>query len=437
MELSAGVMVALMFAGLLVVLLSGVEVAFGLIAVGLVSMYAFLPLSVTGDAARQAWNQLNSYSLSAVVMYIFMGELILKAGLSEGIFRGLNRWLGGVPGGLLHSVTGACTFFAAISGSSVACAASVGSVAIPTMRAQRYAPRLIFGAIAGGGALGILIPPSIIMILYGSLAGVSIAQLFIAGIVPGVLLALMYVGYNYARVRMDPSLAPAAAAQGTFMERVRGSSELIPLLMLAALLLGGIYLGFFTPTEAAGIGCALTVLIVLAYGRLSWALLRESSRATVAASSMIFMILAGAAMVSYVVNYLRIPALLAEWVGAVGLGPYTVLVLVCLLLFVLGCFIDGISICIVLVPVLFPLMMKLGFDPIWFGILLTITIEVGLLTPPFGINLFVIKGIDPKADFTDIVMGAVPYVLMMGLMIVMITVFPSIATWLPAAMMGR
>lgn len=436
MELSLEVMVALMFAGLLVVLLSGVEIAFGLIAIGLVAMYAFLPLRVTGDAARQAWNQVNSYSLSAVVMYIFMGELILKAGISESIFRALNHWLGRVPGGLLHSVTSACTFFAAISGSSVACAAAVGGVAIPTMKERRYNPRLIFGAIAGGGALGILIPPSIIMILYGSLSGVSIAQCFIGGIVPGALLALMYMGYNYFRVRMNPSLAPIETAPQTMLERLRGSRDLLPLLLLAGLLLGGIYIGFFTPTEAAGIGCALTVLIVLSYGKLSWGLLLESSRATIHASSMIFMILAGAALVSYVVNYLKVPVLLAEWVAAMGWGRYTVLLFVCLILFVLGCLVDGISICIVLVPVLFPLMMQLGFDPIWFGILLTINIEIGMLTPPFGINLFVIKGIDPKADFSDVVMGAIPYVLMMMMMIVLITIFPAMTTWLPKMMMS-
>jgi len=434
MEISVGVMVALLFVGLLLVLLSGVQVAFGLIAMGLVAMYAFLPYSVTGDAATQAWNQVNSYSLSAVVMYIFMGELILKAGISERIFSALNRWLGGVAGGLLHSVTGACTFFAAISGSSVACAASVGGVAVPTMKQRGYNPRLIFGAIAGGGALGILIPPSIIMILYGSLSGVSIAQCFIGGIVPGVLLALMYVAYNYLRVKLNPSLAPVETVPQTLGERFRGSLDLLPLLGLAGLLLGGIYFGFFTPTEAAGVGCALTLLMVMGYGKLSWALVRESSRATVHASSMIFMILAGAALVSYVVNYLKIPTMLAEWVTAEGLGRYTVLFFVCVLLFVLGCLMDGISICIVLVPVLYPLMMQLGFDPIWFGILLTINIEIGLLTPPFGMNLFVIKGIDPKADFSDIVMGAMPYVLMMMLMLVLITVYPPLATWLPELM---
>jgi tripartite ATP-independent transporter DctM subunit len=434
MELNIGVMVSLLFAGLLVMLLSGVEVAFGLIAVGLIAMYAFLPLNSFGDAARQAWDQLNSSSLSAVVMYIFMGELILKAGISEGIFKSLNRWLGGLAGGLLHSVTGACTFFAAISGSSVACAASVGSVAIPTIKQRGYNPRLIFGAIVGGGALGILIPPSIIMILYGSLSGVSIAQCFIGGIVPGVLLALMYVGYNYFMVKLDPSLAPVEAMSETFGERLRGSIDLLPLLGLAGLLMGGIYLGFFTPTEAAGIGCALTFLIVLGYGKLSWALVRESSSATIHSSSMIFMILAGAALVSYVVNYLKIPTLLVEWVVAIGIGKYTVLLLVFILLFILGCLIDGISICIILVPVLYPLMMELGFDPIWFGIMLTICIEIGLLTPPFGMNLFVVKGIDPTADFKDIVMGAVPYVIMMTLMVLFITIFPEIATWLPNMM---
>jgi C4-dicarboxylate transporter DctM subunit len=434
MELGMGVIIGLLFAGLLVVLLSGVEIAFGLIAVGLVAMYTVLPHSVAGDAARQAWNQVNSYSLGAVVMYVFMGELILKAGLSHGIFRALNLWLGRVPGGLLHSVTGACTFFASISGSSVACAASVGSVAVPTMRERGYDMRLVYGAIAGGGALGILIPPSIIMILYGSLAGVSIGQCFIGGIVPGILLALMFAGYNYLRVRINPSLAPDEEVPPSLMEKLRGSGDLLPLLFLAVFLLGGIYLGFFTPTEAAGVGVALTLIIVLFYGKLNWELLRESSKATVMASSMIFMILAGAALVSYVVNYLKIPVLLTEWVTDVGLGAYTVLFLVCVLLFILGCLIDGISICIILVPVLFPVMSQLGFDPIWLGILLTINIEIGLLTPPFGINLFVIKGIDGKADFGQIVAGAMPYVFMMMLMIVLITLFPPLVTWLPNLM---
>lgn len=335
---------------------------------------------------------------------------------------------------MLHSVIASCAVFAAVSGSSVATAAAMGSVAIPSMKQRKYDPALMYGAVAAGGTLGILIPPSVVMILYGSLSGVSIAKCFFGGIIPGIILAILFMIYIFFKVRMSPSLAPAFAETVSWKERFAALGGVGPVLLLVVIILGGIYLGLMTPTEAAAIGCVACFIIIIARRRMSWSLLTGALKGTLFISSMVFMIIAGAAVVSYVVQYLRIPILLIEWINGLALSRYWVLAGVCFIYYVMGCLIDSICIVIITVPIVYPAMMAIGFDPIWFGIILVINIEVALITPPVGMNLYVLKGIDSESTFAQIIAGSAPYVAIMTLMIIILTIFPKLATWLPSLM---
>lgn len=434
MELSLGMLVLILVLALLIFLFSGMHIAFALMAVGVLGLYFLLPYRIQEAAAFPAWDQVNSYSLTAVVLYVLMGELIVRGGISDAVFESFDTWLGKIPGGLLHSVIASCALFAAVSGSSVATAATMGTVAIPSMKKRKYNPELMYGAVVAGGTLGILIPPSVIMILYGALAGVSIAKCFFGGVIPGIFLAGLYMLYVYTRVKMSPGLAPAYQEEVTWKDLVFAFKGLAPVLLMVFIILGGIYMGVMTPTEAAAIGCLVAMVIIIVRRRMTFSLLSDCLKGTLHMSSMVFMIIAGAAIVSYVVHYLRIPILLIDWVKEMGLSPYWVLGAVCFIYYVLGCLIDGISICIITVPIVFPLMISIGFDPIWFGIILVINIEVSLITPPVGLNLYVIKGVDPESTFAQIIKGSAPYVVIDTIMILILVFFPKLVTWLPSLM---
>ena len=419
---------------LLVFLGSGMHIMFALLAVGTIAFYVFLPRTVTGDISRQAWNGVNSFSLTAVSLYIFMGELILRGGISDVVYKSLDKLLGKLPGALLHSVIVFCALFAAVSGSSVATAATIGTVAIPSFKQRQYDVKMMFGSMAAGGALGILIPPSVIMIIYKALAGVSIARCFFGGMIPGAILSLLFMTYIIIRILISPSLAPKFEEKVTARDRLMALVGVGPIVILAGVILGGIYLGVWTPTEAAAIGCLAILVMIAIRKKMSLPVLIESLRGTLYTSSMIFMVLAGAAIVSYIISYLRIPILLIEFVTNLGLSRYSVLAIVCFSYLLMGCFIEGICMVIITVPIVYPVMVSLGFDPVWFAIILTICIELGLVTPPVGINLYVLKGVDRDSDFADIVLGVLPYVGIMIFMIVILTVFPRLVTWLPDMM---
>jgi len=415
-------------------LLSGMPIAFSLMLMGLAGLYILV--GSPKAAALSAWNQVNNYVFAAAPLYIFMGEVLHRSGLSEEIFNSLNKWLGRIPGGLIHPVIGSCAFFAAVSGSSVATAATMGRVAFPAMKQLNYNPQLMYGAVAGGGTLGILIPPSIIMIIYGGMSNVSIGRLFFGGFITGILLALMFMTYVAVWARISPSIAPPSDEIISWRERFKALSGLITVFVIMVVVFGGIYLGIMTPTEAAAIGALAALIIATVRRRMSLRVLADSLWGTLIMSSMILMIIAAAAIFGYVVHYLRIPVLLMEWVSDLGVSPYVVLLFVCLLLYVLGCFIEGTSVLIILTPILVPLMVSVGFDPVWFGIIFVINIEVALITPPVGLNLFVIKGVEPESRFGQIFMGAVPFVVMMTIMIVILAAFPQLALWLPDLAFG-
>jgi C4-dicarboxylate transporter, DctM subunit len=434
-ELALEPLTLILILGLLMFILSGQPIAFALMTTGILAIYLFLPRNILGDASRQSWNMLNTSGISAIALYVFMGELILKGDMSDQIYRALDKWVRNLPGGLLHSCVVFCALFAAISGSSIATAATVGTVALPSMKGRGYDLRMIYGAIGGGATLGILIPPSVIMILYGALANVSIARCFFAGMIPGILLALFFMAYIVIRAKRTPSLAPKVQETISWREKFEALGDLIPIVSLAVVILGGIYFGLYTPTEAAAMGCILVIVFLLFLRRMSWSRFLGALTGCLYTASMLYMILAGAGIVAYVVQYMKITDMIVERIVNLNLSPYVVLAFTCLLYYIMGCFICGTTMVVVTVPVIYPVINAIGFDPIWWGVILTLNIEVGLITPPVGMNLFVIQGIDSQGKFEDIALGALPYVALITLMIILLTLFPQIAMWLPNHMM--
>jgi tripartite ATP-independent transporter DctM subunit len=371
-------------------------------------------------------------------MFLLMGEVILRSGVSGYFYRGVVVLLGWVPGGLLHANILSCAVFSAVSGSSVATAATVGTVAIPEMMKRKYPPRMTFGSLAAGGTLGILIPPSIVMVLYGALVEESIAKLFMAGIFPGLMLSGIFMVYIATRLLLDPKLRPVEPprAPGEIGSKLSDALHVFPVLGLLVTVLGGIYIGFATPTEAAAVGAAGAIVLAALYGNLNAKVFNESVMSTVKTTCMVVFIIIGAQILSTALTYSGASRTISEWVLSLGLSKWSFFGVLVVLYIVLGCFIDGISMIYMTLPVLLPLIKQFGFDLIWFGIVLTILIELGQITPPVGLNLFTIHAISGGYSFSEVVKGSAPYVVLMLIMIVILCVFPEIALWLPTTMRG-
>ena len=389
------------------------------------------PLRALGNLG---WNTMNDFVLTAVPLFILMGQLILKSGLSERFYQALTQWLSGVPGGLLHSNIIACGIFSAVCGSSVATAASIGTVSVKELQKRQYDNRMIFGSLAAGGTLGILIPPSIVAILYAAQTQESVAQLFIAGIGPGLVMMLLFMGYVTTRVYVNPTLAPAY--RGPTSSRLRLSSvlQMAPVALLMIVVLGGIYLGLMTPTEAAAIGAAGALALGVAFGNLDFQALKDCVKETAKTNCMILFIVLGAQIFSYALVNAGLNRALTAAVTDLQLTYGAMFMAVVLLYVILGCFFDGISMMLLTLPLLFPVVTAAGFNPIWFGIVLTILIELGQITPPMGLNLFVIKGIAGDASISEVTWGSAPYCLLMLGILGLIYVFPEIVLWLPRSM---
>jgi C4-dicarboxylate transporter, DctM subunit len=414
------------------VILSGIHVALGLMGLGLIGVHFLLPRTIIGDAAYQGWIAIDNTTLVAVVLYVLMGELIQRSSLGERAFSCLEKLLSGIPGGLLHSTIGFSGLFAAVSGSSVASAALLGTVTVPPMKERGYDRQMMYGAVAGGGTLGILIPPSIIMVLYGYLGGVSIAALFIAGIVPGLLLIIAFCAYIAVRILLNPALAGTTTGSVyNLRQRLVSLLDIVPLIFIGGIVMIGIYAGIWTPTEAAAGGCVATIAATAAMRELRWGIIVRAMYSTLITSSMILIILVGSSLIAYIANFMHVPTTLLSLIRDAELGPYQILFFCCLIFFVLGCFVDGLSIAIITVPIVLPIMTSLGFDPVWFGVVFTILIEISLITPPFGMNLFVLNGVVEQSRFSDIVMGSVPYFIILLGMITVLAFIPEIALWLP------
>lgn len=381
------------------------------------------------------WNTANSYILIAAPMFLLMGEVILRSGISSRFYRGVAALVGRTPGGLLHANILACAIFSCISGSSVATAAAVGTVAIPEMTERGYQPRLVFGSLAAGGTLGILIPPSIIMILYAALVEESVAELFMAGFIPGLAMSALFMLYIALRVWTKPEVAPPAdLVRMPWGERLRLGVHVAPIVLLLAAVLATIYLGVATPTEAAVLGALGAIVLAWAYGGLGWATFGAALMATVRTTCMVLFIIVGAQILSNALSYAGVSRGISEWVVGMELSWWFLLLALVILYLFLGCFVDGVSMIYITLPVLYPVVIQTGFDPIWFGVVLTILIELGQITPPVGLNLFTIHGISGGAAFSEVVKGSIPFVIIMLATIVLLAVFPQLALWLPSTM---
>lgn len=375
----------------------------------------------------------HSYVLSTIPMFVLMGELIYYSGISGEIFATLQKWVGYLKGGVAMATIAACAVFAAGCGSSVAAAATMGSVALPEMEKLNYDRKLATGTIAAGGTLGILIPPSTGFILYGILTEQSIGKLFIAGILPGIILAILFILTIYLRARLNPELAPSSM-KVVWRERFVALKSLVSILILFVLVIGGLYIGIFTPTEAAGVGAFGALVIGLARRKLSWQAFFNALRDTLRTSCMIFAIIIGAMIFNYFLAVTRVPIAIGDFVTALPLPPLYIAAIILLVYIVLGCFMDALAMIIITIPIFYPTIQAMGFDPIWFGVMLVIMIEMAMITPPVGMNCYVLSGIARHIPLEDIFRGIAIFIIPMVIMIVILMFFPQVALFLPGTM---
>jgi len=428
-QLSSLLLVIILFG----LLLAGVWIAVGLGMVGIIGLMMIEPSTLMGLGVI-TWDTLDSFVLTAVPLFLFMGTIILHSGISSRYYKGLSTWLDHVPGSLAHSNVLACSIFAAISGSSVATAAAIGAIAIPEMESRGYDRALTYGSLAAGGTLGILIPPSIVFILYGAIIGESVGRLFIAGVIPGVLTSILFAAYIGIRTVTNPALVPRGEIRSTWGERLRGLVDVLPIFLLMFMVLGGIYFGLVTPTEAAAMGVVGALLIAFIYRRLKWKVLKDSIYDAIKANSMILFIVVGAQIMSYSLVTAGIPRAMVALITSFHVKPVLIFTGLCIMYLILGCFMDAISLMLLTLPVVYPVMMALGYDPVWFGVVLVLLLEIGLITPPVGMNLFVIQGL-AKQPLGIVAWGAFPFVVLMLIMVAMLALYPQLALWLPAKMM--
>ena len=414
-------------------LFCGIPVAVSLGLVGILTAALFLGhVQALGYAP---WNICTQFILVAIPLFIFMGQILLHSGISDRLYSGSTALLGRLPGSLLHANIASCSIFAAISGSSVATAATIGTVAIPELEKRGYQPRIVLGSLAAGGTLGILIPPSICMIIYGAMAEESVGQLFIAGVFPGIMLTLLFMGYIAVRVMTQPGIAPTFEGM-SWKQRARQIISIWPVAIIMFVVLGGIYLGVTTPTEAAALGAFISLVFALAYRQLNWQIMKGILRDTVKTTTYIMFLVVGAQLLTGTLSMLRVPDNAVLWVTSLAVSPMTVLMFIYLLYLFLGCFMDGISMMVVTLPVIVPILRSLGFDLIWFGVALVILVEMAMLTPPVGLNVYVIHGLRPDRPMSEVFRGIIPFFFMMLLGLIIVTAFPDIATWLPNTMRG-
>jgi tripartite ATP-independent transporter DctM subunit len=423
----------------LLLLFSGMPIAFALGAVALVFMFVFMPATNLEGVTETIYSELNNFTLLTIPLFILMGAAIGKTRAAADLYEAAYRWLYKLPGSLGVANVFGCSVFAAMCGSSPATCAAIGSMGIPEMRKRGYSAELASGLIAAGGTLGILIPPSLTLIIYGLITEQSIGKLFIAGVIPGALLALLFALWVMFLAWREQNAA-AGAARGllraesfTWKQRWETLPRLTPFLLLIGVVMVALYDGWGTPSEVAGVGAAgALVLVVTLYGVWRWRDMKEILLGTARESCMIMMIIAMAFLFTYVMSYLHITQSMAQWLVGLGLSKWAYLLWVNVLLLVLGCFLPPVAIILMVTPVIMPGILAGGFDPIWFGIVMTINMEMGLITPPVGLNLFVINGIAPDIPFGELMRGVMPYIVIMGLYILVLAIFPEIALWLPS-----
>ncbi|SBV98117.1 putative DctM (C4-dicarboxylate permease, large subunit) [uncultured Alphaproteobacteria bacterium] len=408
----------------------GVWVALALLGVGLIGMLLFTSSPAGPLLATAIWGSSNLWSLASLPMFIWMGEILFRSRLSDDMFEGLVPWMTRLPGRLLHVNIIGCGIFAAVSGSSAATAATIGKMSIPELKRRGYSERAILGSLAGSATLGLLIPPSIILIVYGIATDQSIARLFVAGVLPGVMLVAMFMGYVIIRALIRPQEIPPLAETYTWRDRLESLKRLGPVVCLIGGVIGSIYSGIASPTDAAAVGVFLALILASASGDLTRETFVDGLMSATRTSCMIAFILAGAAFLTMAMGFTGIPAGLARWIAAFELSPYALLAALTVFFIVMGCFLDGISVVVLTTSVIQPMIVAAGIDPIWFGVFIVLVVEMAQITPPVGFNLFVLQGLSSR-DILYIAKSAVPFFLILCLAVAVITVFPEVVTYLP------
>lgn len=420
---------------LFVFLGSGIWVAFSLFGVGVLGMALFTDAPLGDVMATTVWGASNSWSLAALPLFVWMGEILFRSRLSEDMFSGLSPWLNHLPGRLLHVNILGSGIFAAVSGSSAATAATIGKMSIPELTKRNYPEKMVIGTLAGSATLGLLIPPSIILIVYGVATEQSIARLFIGGVIPGLLLVVLFMGYVIIWSLLHANEIPAGEKAPSLRERLKRSRRLIPVILLITGVIGSIYSGIASPTDAAAVGVALSLLLSKYTGSLNRETFSAGLLGATKTSCMIAFILAGAAFLTVAMGFTGIPRMLAGWIAAMQLSPYALLGALTIFFIILGCFLDGISVVVLTTSVIMPMVEQAGIDPFWFGIFVVIVVEMSQITPPVGFNLFVIQGLT-GLDILRVAYAALPFFILLLIALALIVIFPSLVTVLPNMMGG-
>ena len=412
---------------------SGIWVALSMIGVSAVGMMLFTSRPVGDAMATTIWGTSSSWTLTALPLFVWMGEILFRTKLSENLFKGLSPWMQKLPGGLIHVNVVGCALFAAISGSSAATVATVGKMSIPELRKRNYPEKILLGSLAGSGTLGLLIPPSIILIIYGVAVQESIAKLFIAGIIPGIMIALIFMSYVIIWSLINKKKMPKVLEKYSFLEKMKRSQQLLPVILLILSVIGSIYTGIATATEAASLGVVGALILSFFQKSLTFETFKSSLLGATKTSCMIAFILAGSTFLSLAMGFTGLPRNLAIWIQNMDLSPYVLIFVLMIFYIILGMFLDGISAVVLTMAVIEPMIRQAGFDMIWFGIFLVIVVEMAQITPPVGFNLFVLQGMANK-DMGYIARSAFPLFLLMVLAVILVVIFPEIALWMPEQM---
>ena len=412
---------------------SGIWVALSMIGVSAIGMMLFTSRPVGDAMATTIWGTSSSWTLTALPLFVWMGEILFRTKLSENLFKGLSPWMQKLPGGLIHVNIVGCALFAAISGSSAATVATVGKMSIPELRKRKYPEKILLGSLAGSGTLGLLIPPSIILIIYGVAVQESIAKLFIAGIIPGIMIALIFMSYVIIWSLINKKTMPKTLEEYSFIDKIKRSKQLLPVIILIVAVIGSIYTGIATATEAASLGVLGALILSYFQKSLTVETFKSSLLGATKTSCMIAFILAGSTFLSLAMGFTGLPRNLALWIQNMELSPYVLIFVLMIFYIILGMFLDGISAVVLTMAIIEPMIRQAGFDMIWFGIFLVIVVEMAQITPPVGFNLFVLQGMANK-DMGYIAKSAFPLFLLMVLAVILVVIFPEIALWMPEQM---
>ncbi len=429
-------LIAIFLFVLFLLLGTGVWVGLALLGVAFVGMELFTSRPVGDTMITTVWSSSSSWTLTALPLFIWMGEILYRTRLSEDMFRGLSPWMANLPGGLIHTNIVGCTVFAAVSGSSAATLTTVGKMSIPELRRREYPENMIIGTLTGAATLGLMIPPSLTLIVYGVTINESISKLFMAGILPGLVLAVMFMGYVAIYSKVSKQYRPLPEPPLTFSQKVANSRFLMPVIALILVVIGSMYLGYATATEAAAFGVIGSLSLAASQGSLSWSTFTASLMGATRTSAMIALILAGASFLSLSMGFTGLPRALAEWIAVLELSRFELLMALLVFYIVIGCFLDGISSVVLTMAVVEPMIRTAGIDVIWFGIFIVVVVEMAQITPPIGFNLFVMQGMT-KHEMGYIAKCAIPMFLVMALMVFVLIAFPELATYLPENMRGR